>query len=452
MFDKILIANRGEIACRIARTCRRVGIRTVAVYSEADAASLHRAAADESVAIGPPPVQQSYLDADRIVAAAKQTGVQAVHPGYGLLSENAGFARKVAEAGLVFIGPPADVLGLVGDKMRARHTARAAGVEPVPGATDPLPDLPAARALAESIGWPVVVKAVGGGGGIGMQIVRAPGGLERAWKACGERGGSAFGDARVYVEAYVPHGRHVEVQLLCDAHGNRLALGERECSMQRRHQKIVEESPAPGLDRLADGAERRTKLHAAALRVAAAAGYVNAGTCEFLMSPAGELYFLEVNARLQVEHPVTEEVTGLDLVEEQLRIAAGEPLSPAVRAAEPAGHAIEVRLYAENPAKSFFPSPGKVETLRWPSGARVEAGIQAGDTVTPHYDPLVAKLITSGPTREEARVKMAQALAETEVGPLITNLGFLRTLIDGEPFRSGEYDTTTVESSQVRKP
>ena len=451
MFDKVLVANRGEIACRVMRTCRRLGIRSVAVYSEADASSLHRAAADEAVAIGPPPVQQSYLDADRIISAARQTGAQAVHPGYGLLSENATFASKVADAGLVFIGPPADVLALSGDKMRARRTARDAGVAPVPGAIEPLADLDAAHALAAEIGWPVVVKAVGGGGGIGMQIVDQPAQLERAFKACGDRGRSAFGDERVYVEAYVPNGRHVEVQILCDQHGGRVALGERECSMQRRHQKIVEESPAPAFDALPDGSDRRRSLHAAALRVAEAARYVNAGTCEFLLSPEGELYFLEVNARLQVEHPVTEMVTGLDLVEEQLRIAAGEPLRDVVRDARVDGHAIEVRVYAENPAKRFFPSPGKVETLRWPEDARVEAGIQAGDVVTPFYDPLVAKIIAAGASREQARERLAKALAATEIGPLVTNLAFLRELIDGEPFRTGMYDTTTVER-MVRKP
>jgi len=445
MFHKVLIANRGEIACRVARTCRRLGVRTVAVYSEADAGALHREAADEAVAIGPPPVAQSYLDMDRVIGAARASGAEAVHPGYGLLSENAEFARRVAEAGLVFIGPPAEVLRRAGDKMEARRIAISAGVDPVPGATEPVPDLAAARALADSIGYPVVVKAVGGGGGIGMAVVRSADALERAHAASSDRGKSAFGDPRVYVEKYVPHGRHVEVQILCDQHGTRVALGERECSMQRRHQKIVEETPSPALERFGGADERRRALCDAALRLAAAVGYVNAGTCEFLLGDDGVPYFLEVNARLQVEHPVTEMVTGLDLVEQQLRIASGERLAPELSTLQPRGHAIEVRLYAENPAKSFFPSPGKIEALEWPREARVEAGVRAGDAVTPYYDPLIAKIVTAGADREEARARLATALAATRIAPLVTNLEFLRTLVDSAPFREGAYDTGTVE-------
>jgi acetyl-CoA carboxylase biotin carboxylase subunit/3-methylcrotonyl-CoA carboxylase alpha subunit len=462
VFDKVLVSNRGEIACRVMRTCKRLGIRTVAVYSDADQGAMHAEMADEAVRIGPPPVRESYLSIDAIVAAAKSTGAQAIHPGYGLLSEKSAFARAVADAGIVFIGPPAHVLEALGDKMSARHVALAAGVAPVPGLDAPLPvdgaeAMAAARAHAARIGYPIVVKAVGGGGGIGMQVVEAEDKLERSMKSCADRARAAFGDARVYLERYLRSPKHIEVQGLCDAKGGAVSLGERECSVQRRHQKIVEESPSPaGFFAGEEGSGRRRALEEAALKVFRRAGYVGAGTCEFIVDERGEAFFLEVNARLQVEHPVTEMCTGLDLVEEQLRIASGDVLKPAIASGPPRrGHAVEVRVYAEDPAKSFVPQPGKIARLAWPEPGddlRVETGFREGDTVTPFYDPLLAKIVAWGKDRDEAIDRLDRALGATTLelvgpkGPAQTNLAFLRRVLGAAPFRSGTYDTHFAET------
>jgi acetyl/propionyl-CoA carboxylase alpha subunit len=458
-FDKVLVANRGEIARRVIRTCRRLGVRTVAVYSDADREAPHVGDADEAVAIGPPPPRDSYLNLDAILAAVKTSGAQAVHPGYGFLGEKASFARAVAAAGAVFVGPPPEVLEAFGDKMRGRHVALAAGTEPVPGAGEPIPldteqDVAEARRVAARVGYPVVVKAVGGGGGIGMQVVTAPDQLERALRSCSDRGKVAFADARVYLERYVDGPRHIEVQVFCDAKGGAYALGERECSVQRRHQKIVEETPSPARFFAGrEGESRRSRLLDAALRVVKHAGYVGAGTCEFIADGAGNLYFLEVNARLQVEHPVTEMVTGLDLVELQLRVAAGDRLPDLSNAAR-RGHAIEARVYAEDPSRGFIPRPGAIDELVWAGGVgeaqtrtlRVESGVRAGSKVTPYYDPMIAKVIAWGETRDAAIDELDRALAGTTIAPCTTNVAFLRKVLASPDFRAGTYDTGFAEA------
>jgi acetyl-CoA carboxylase biotin carboxylase subunit/3-methylcrotonyl-CoA carboxylase alpha subunit len=457
-FEKVLVANRGEIARRVLRTCRRLGIRTVAVYSDADREAPHVADADEAVRVGPPPARDSYLNTEAILAAVASTKANAVHPGYGFLSEKSAFARAVREAGAVFVGPPPDVLDAFGDKMKARHVALAAGTAPVPGTDQPVPvgspeELAAARAEAERIGFPLIVKAVGGGGGIGMQVVTEPAALERALKSCSDRGKAAFADARVYLERYIVHPRHIEVQVFCDDHGGAYALGERDCSIQRRHQKIVEETPSPAAFFAgAEGEARRQALFASALRVVRSVGYRGAGTCEFIADGEGNLFFLEVNARLQVEHPVTEMVTGLDLVELQLRVAAGEGL-PDLSKIVRRGHAIEARIYAEDPSKGFLPKPGDVDALVWAGGAgevqtetlRVEAGVRQGNKVTPYYDPMIAKLVAWGDTREGAIEVLDGALAGTTISPCVTNVAFLRRVLADEGFRAGRYDTGTAE-------
>ncbi len=451
MFDKVLVANRGEIARRVMRTCRRLGVATVAVYSDADEGAPHVKEADEAVRIGPAPVKESYLAADVILAAAKQTGAKAIHPGYGLLSEKAGFAQAVADAGLVFIGPSVKALDAFGDKMKARHVALAVGVPPVPGVNEPIAvdAIELAKSECARIGYPIVVKAVGGGGGIGMQVVKDEGGLERALKSCSDRATQAFGDARIYLERYVGHPRHIEVQVFCDAHGNAVALGERECSVQRRHQKIIEESPSPLLAGEV-GARARAVLFDRALRVVTSVGYLGAGTVEFIVDGAHpeEPYFLEVNARLQVEHPVTEMCTGLDLVEAQLRVACGEPLSPEMLACKPRGHAIEVRINAEEPRKQFLPRPGPVDNVTWPTtsaNVRVEAGVEAGSKVTPYYDSMIAKIIAYADDRPAAIARLDGALGELHLSPVVHNGQFLRDVLASDAFRSGVYDTLFAE-------
>lgn len=464
LFEKVLVANRGEIARRVFRTCRRLGIKTVAVYSEADAQAPHVKDADEAVLLGPAPAKESYLNVEGILAAVKQTGATAVHPGYGFLSERSPFARALAEVGVTFVGPSPEVLDAFGDKMKARHVALAAGTSPVPGTDEPIPvgapeGIEIARQVAARVGYPIVVKAVGGGGGIGMQVVEAEAGLERALQTCSDRGKASFADARVYLERYVSKPRHIEVQVFCDGHGGAYALGERECSLQRRHQKILEESPSPAAFFEGEAGERRRRdLHEAALRVVKHVGYRGAGTCEFIADEGGNLFFLEVNARLQVEHPVTEMVTGLDLVELQLRVAAGEKL-PDLSQVKRKGHAVEVRIYAEDPDKGFIPKPGPIDELSWAGGVgdaqterlRVESGVSAGNKVTPYYDPMIAKLVTWAETRSGALDAMAKALEGTTVAPCVTNIPFLRRVLQSDEMRSGQYDTKFAEVFAKRK-
>jgi acetyl-CoA carboxylase biotin carboxylase subunit len=442
LFTKVLIANRGEIAVRVIRACREMGIATVAVFSEADREALHVLHADEAVAIGPAPASESYLSQDKIIAAARATGAQAVHPGYGFLAENADFAERCANAGLVFIGPPPAAVRATGDKLAARRVAAKLGVPLVPGTTQPLADgAEAARAVAE-IGYPVMIKAALGGGGKGMRLVRAYSELEGALRAARSEAGSAFGDATVYIEKYIAAPRHIEIQILADAHGTVVHLGERECSIQRRNQKLVEESPSPGVT-----PEMRRRMGEAACRIAAAAGYVNAGTVEFLVDREGKFYFLEINARLQVEHPVTEFVTGRDLVREQIRIAAGEKLGYGQEDMSFSGHAIECRVNAEDPAANFMPSPGKILGLRAPGGpwVRDDSGVYEGYTVPRYYDTLMAKLIVWAPDREAAIARMNRALAEYHVSGVRTTLPVLRRIIRHPDFAAGRLDTGFME-------
>ena len=452
-FKKLLVANRGEIACRILRTAERLGLRTVAVFSDADVASPHLALADEALRLGPAPAKQSYLDRAALLSAIEMTGADAVHPGYGFFSENAEFAEAVRAMGAVFVGPSPSALRALGDKIAARRSARAVGLDPPPGSEGPIDpnDAELLQREASRIGYPVLVKAAGGGGGIGMQVARDAGELERAARACADRGRAAFLDERIYLERYLERPRHIEVQVFRDASGTAVALGERECSVQRRYQKIVEESPSPAAFLGGDAGEaRRRELFRKAVRLVESAGYVGAATVELVADASGAVYFLEVNARLQVEHPVTELVTGLDLVELQLRVAAGEPLPPAALAAARAGHAVEMRLYAEDPQNGFVPQPGRLERLRFPeglAGVRVDAGYAEGGEVSVHYDPLIAKVIAHGPSRSEAIDRLDAALAATEIalvgpkGPRRTNLEFVRKVLASPEFRRGDYDT-----------
>ncbi|MFN3596461.1 MAG: acetyl-CoA carboxylase biotin carboxylase subunit [Rubricoccaceae bacterium] len=435
---KVLVANRGEIAVRVIRSCREQGVKTVAVYSEADADALHVRMADEAFPVGAASSAQSYLAQDRILEAARQTGADAVHPGYGFLSENAAFAEACAAAGLVFIGPPAEAIRQMGDKTAARRLMRAAGVPMAPGTTDAVADADAAARVADEIGYPVLVKAAAGGGGKGMRVVEQPEAFAGAFAAAQSEAQSAFGDGRVYVEKYLVGPRHVEIQVLADAHGNTVHLFERECSIQRRHQKVVEEAPSAALT-----PALRAEMGAAAVRAAEACGYVGAGTVEFLLDADGAFYFLEMNTRLQVEHPVTEWITGLDLVAEQLRIAAGEPLGYTQDDLVIHGHAIECRVYAEDVAAGFLPDPGPLLRHRPPSGfgVRVDAGVEQGDTVPVHYDPMIAKLSVWGRTRREAIARMDRALAEYEVVGVQTTIPFCRFVMQHEAFLEGRFDT-----------
>ena len=453
-FRRVLVANRGEIAVRIMRTCRDLGIETVAVYSDADADALHVRTAEDAVRLGPAPATESYLRADAIIEAAVATGAEAVHPGYGFLSERATFARAVIDAGLAFVGPSPDAIEAIGDKLTARRTAEDAGVPVVPGTFDPVPvDRPdrvaAIVAAAEEIGFPLFVKASAGGGGRGMRRVETPAGLPAALAAGSAEAAAAFGDGAVYLEREVRPARHIEVQLLGDADGTTVALGERDCSIQRRHQKLVEESPAPGLT-----PSERAELHELAVRAARAAGLHNAATAEFLFDTDRRFWFLEVNARLQVEHGVTELITDLDLVAEQLWIAAGAPLSPAVIVASasalaPSRHAIEIRLAAEDPARAFSPSPGRVGTWQMPSGpgVRVDTAIQAGERVPPDYDPMIAKIMTVGTDRSAAIDRMRRALDEVVVTGIQTTLPFDRALVRDAGFTRGELSTDWVQAN-----
>jgi 3-methylcrotonyl-CoA carboxylase alpha subunit len=441
-FRKILIANRGEIAVRVARTCRAMGIGSVAVYSEADQGALHVRETDEAVAIGPAEAARSYLDIERIVEAARGSGAEAVHPGYGFLSQNGDFAEAVARAGLAFIGPPAEVHRRMGDKQAARRLMAGAGVAVVPGYDGDDQSETALLAAAQRVGWPVLIKPARGGGGKGMRVVRAGSEFPPALLASRRESRAAFGDDRVVLERFVGRPRHVEVQVLGDARGTLLHLFERECSIQRRHQKIVEETPSPALD---DG--QRAALCVAGVAAARAAGYVNAGTVEFLLAPDGVFYFLEMNTRLQVEHPVTEAVTGFDLVRLQIQVAAGQPVPFAQDGVIARGHALETRLYAEDPDRGDQPSPGRILHLRAPAGpgVRFDSGVEAGSEVTVHYDPLLAKLVTWGTDRSESIERMAAALARTAVLGVTTNHGRLRAIVDHPAFRAGALHTGFVD-------
>ena len=443
MIGKLLIANRGEIACRIARTCRRLGIRTVAVFSEADRTARHVRLADEAVPIGPSPAAESYLSIPRILEAMRRTGADAVHPGYGFLAESAAFAGAVREAGLVFVGPSPEAMARLGGKDTAKEVAEAAGVPLVPGYRGT--DQSDARLVAEAaaIGFPLLIKAVAGGGGKGMRRVDRPEEFAEALAACRREAKAAFGDDRVLLERLIERPRHVEVQVLGDRHGNVLHLFERDCTLQRRHQKILEEAPAPDLpDAL------RAALGEAAVRLARAAGYEGAGTVEFLLAPDGSFAFIEMNTRLQVEHPVTEAVTGLDLVALQLAVAAGRPLGLRQEAIRADGHAIEARLYAEDPTKGFLPSTGRLERLVLPEGmpgVRVDSGVEEGDTVTPFYDPMIAKIIAHGADRAHALARLERALeASLVLGPA-SNLAFLRRAVAAAAFRDLAIDVTWLD-------
>jgi acetyl-CoA carboxylase biotin carboxylase subunit len=436
--QKILIANRGEIAIRIARTCRDLGVATVAVYSEADVSSPHVHAVDEAVFIGPAQASESYLNPEAIIQAARHTGAQAIHPGYGFLSENAAFARLVRDAGLIFIGPSPESLAAVGNKIFARQTVAKLGVPVVPALEQPSADPAVLREQVRALGYPLLIKAAAGGGGKGMRIVRQEKELVEAMAAAEREATAAFAEGTVYVERYLERPRHVEVQILGDTHGSLIHLGERECSIQRRYQKILEETPSPAVsERL------REEMTAAALKVARAAGYYNAGTVEFILDDQGHFYFLEVNARLQVEHPITEWVTRLDLVREQIRIAAGERLGLQQDEVRGRGHAFECRVYAEDPARGFFPSPGEVLAWHAPTGPgiRVDAGVELHTEVSVYYDPLIAKVSTWGRDREQARRRMEAALRQCVVLGPTTNITFLLDLIAHPAFMSGETHT-----------
>ncbi|HDD53053.1 MAG TPA: acetyl-CoA carboxylase biotin carboxylase subunit [Thermosulfidibacter takaii] len=428
------------------RACQKLGVRTVAVYSDADKEALHVQMADEAFHIGPPPVAQSYLNMDKIIEVALEAGAQAIHPGYGLLAENAAFARRCQEKGLVFIGPKPEPMEAMGFKVKARQIMQAADVPIVPGNVEGIQDLEKAKELAKGIGYPVMVKASAGGGGIGMQIAHNEKELEQAFKMCEARAKAYFGDPSLYLERYIEEPRHIEIQVLADNGGYTIHLNERECSVQRRHQKVIEEAPSTFVD-----PDLRQKMGAAAVRAAQAIGYNNAGTVEFLVDPEKNFYFLEMNTRIQVEHPVTEMTTGVDLVEWQLRIASGEPLTLKQEEIGINGHAIECRIYAEDPDKNFMPSPGKITRWQVPEleGFRADMGVYEGYTVSPYYDPLLAKFITWGETRDQAIDRMIQALESTVVDGIRTNISFHIAALKSKLFREGR--TTTNFIDQLKK-
>ncbi|MCM3584191.1 acetyl-CoA carboxylase biotin carboxylase subunit [Mesobacillus maritimus] len=448
MFSKILIANRGEIAVRVIRTCQKLGIKTVAVYSEADTDALHVQMADEAYLIGGARVNESYLNMENIIEVAKQSGAEAIHPGYGLLSENASFAMECEQVGITFIGPSPDVISKMGSKIEARKTIEEAGLPIVPGIAYPLSDAEEASMIASQIGFPVMLKASAGGGGIGMQIAHNEEEMKKAFAGNQKRANDFFGDGAMYVEKFIENPRHIEIQLLADNSGNVIYLWERECSIQRRHQKVVEEAPSPFLDEIT-----RRKMGEAAVTAAKAIGYKNAGTIEFLVDEHRNFYFLEMNTRLQVEHPVTEEITGLDLVEWQLKIASGEPLTLQQSEVKREGHAIEVRIYAEDP-KTFFPSPGQISKLQVPTGERVrnDLAVHEKSKVTPFYDPMIAKLIVSGENREQAIQILEKALKEYTIEGIKTNIPMLQDVVGHVAYKQGRTTTNFVaEYIQTKK-
>ncbi|WP_424236197.1 acetyl-CoA carboxylase biotin carboxylase subunit [Bhargavaea ginsengi] len=446
--EKILIANRGEIASRIIRTCRKLGIRTIAVYSEADAGLPFTKEADEAFAIGPGPVPQSYLKGADIIELAKKEGADAIHPGYGLLSENAAFARDVKEAGMVFIGPDADVIEKMGDKIEARRVMKEAGVPVVPGTEEGVATLEEAVSAAEGIGYPVMMKASAGGGGIGMVRCENEQALSRNFDGVKKRAMSYFGDDRVFIEKFIDDARHIEVQIFGDTQGNVVHLFERNCSVQRRNQKVIEESPSPGFPE-----EAKVRMLQAAVEAGKAVGYTNAGTVEFIVGPDHEFYFLEMNTRLQVEHPVTEAVTGFDLVEWQIAVASGKELPVKMQdEITSAGHSIEYRIYAEDPEK-FLPSPGRITELSFPESEwiRIDSGYAEGDTVTPFYDPMIAKVVISGSSRKEAISRSVQFFSEARAAGVRTNLPLFETFAGSEEFSSGNYTTDVLAGWQAKK-
>ena len=435
-FRTLLIANRGEIACRVIATARRLGMHTVAVYSDADAGALHVRRADSAHRIGPAPAVESYLDIDAVLAAAKRAGADAIHPGYGFLSENADFADACATAGIAFVGPSSAAIRAMGSKVEAKRLVASAGTPVVPGYQDDDQDDAVLAAAARELGFPLLIKASAGGGGKGMRLVEAPGEFAGALQGARREAAAAFADDRMLLERYLVNPKHLEVQILADAHGNTVGIFERDCSVQRRHQKVIEEAPGPTVDEALRG-----RLQEAAVNAAHAIGYTGAGTVEFIAESRQDdtaFYFMEMNTRLQVEHPVTEAITGLDLVEWQLRIAAGEPLDIEPEAS---GHAIEARLYAESPARGFLPSAGKLPRLRFPDNVRVDTGVEEGDSVPVHYDPMVAKLIAHGPSREVARRHLIEALKRTEIAGIEHNAGYLRNLLAHPAFIAGDYGT-----------
>jgi len=440
-FRSVLVANRGEIAVRVIRACRELGLESVAVYSDPDRLSPHVRLADRAVLLGPAPASESYLDVERLLDAARETGAGAVHPGYGFLAENAEFAAAVEEAGLVWIGPPAGAIAAMGDKTEARGRMEAAGVPIIPGSEGALRDPEEAREAADAIGYPVMLKAAAGGGGKGMRVVREPGDFESAFRGARSEARQAFGDDRVYLERFLDHPRHIEIQVLADAHGRAVHVGERECSIQRRHQKLIEEAPSPVVD-----AELRERMGRVAVQAAEAVGYRSAGTVEFLYQD-GDFFFLEMNTRIQVEHPVTEVVWEIDLVREQLRIAAGEPLAWEPPEDAPRGHAIECRIGGEDPFAGFLPSAGRIRALRVPDGpgVRWDGGIEAGFEVGLRYDPLLAKLVVHAPDRAQAIARMSRALEELEVVGLATTAPFHRAVMAEEDFREGRLSIRYVE-------
>jgi acetyl-CoA/propionyl-CoA carboxylase biotin carboxyl carrier protein len=445
-FSKVLVANRGEIAVRIFRTLRELGIGTVAVYSEVDRAALHVAVADEAYLLGPGPAAESYLNQERVLAAAAQAGAEAVHPGYGFLAENASFARACEAAGLTWIGPPPEAIEVMGSKTAAREAMQAAGIPIVPGTTAPVESAVDVARLGDEIGWPIAIKASSGGGGKGLRVVAGPEEAERAFESARREGEAYFSDPAVYVERYIEDPRHVEVQVLADSHGTVISLGERDCTTQRRHQKLVEETPSPAV-----GPELRVRIGEIGVEATRAVGYRSAGTIEGLLDREGNYFFLEMNTRIQVEHTVTELVTGLDLVREQVLIAAGEPLSLSQDEVRLTGHALECRINAEDPANNFLPTPGRITSYREPSGpgVRVDSGVRAGSEVVGLYDPLVAKLVVHGVDREHARRRMVRALEEYEIGGITTLLGFHRALLEHPCFVAGETCHGVVESQEL---
>jgi acetyl-CoA carboxylase biotin carboxylase subunit len=447
VFKKILIANRGEIAVRVIRACRELEIAPIAIYSEADDEALHVRLADSAYPCGAAPARDSYLVAERVIEIAQRAGADAIHPGYGFLSENADFADRCEAAGICFIGPSGDVIRAMGDKITARQKMESAGVAVVPGANEPLSDTDAAQ-RAERIGYPVLVKASAGGGGKGMRRVDAPAELPQAIERARGEAASAFGNPTLYLEKYIESPRHIEIQFLADSHGSALHLGERECSIQRRHQKLIEEAPANRMS-----PELRAELGRAAVTAAKAVEYCGAGTCEFLVDEAGNFYFLEMNTRIQVEHAITEAITGIDLVVAMIRIAAGEPLAFAQDDVEFRGHAIEARIYAENPERGFIPSPGLISTYRPPtgSGLRLDSGVEEGTKVTVHYDPLIAKLIAWGIDREEAIARLDRALAEFDIQGIKTSIPFHQMALRHPEFVSGCYTTDFVANAMTAR-